>query len=88
MKLLGFVLAFVALVARSSAQSDATDVAPYSYIGCWRDSGNPRALAYQIGTPGGASSATIETCFQACSPYYTYFGLEYHSQVRRTHAAK
>ena len=68
MRALAFVLAaaagFADLVAGQSNVNSG--IGSYSYIGCWVDAGNPRALQFQIGTAGGSAAATVEACYAAC----------------------
>ena len=73
-------------VSTTSAASTPTgpitveDLDGYSYLGCYNEVANARALS-DLANPIPGQNVTIETCAAACSDY-TYFGVEYSSECK------
>lgn len=75
------------LVSSSSVTSTSQSVTPtvgpivvpaaggYTYLGCYTEATNGRALS-ELQNPISGTSMTVEACAAACNPY-KYFGVEY-----------
>lgn len=74
----------ILLINMATAQSPQTVTNPgfnFSYIGCYRELENSRALAGDslLGPAGSNPEMTVEICAQFCSGY-TFMGVEYSSE--------
>ena len=75
-------VSFLALIGPVVGQSPVRDVAPYSYLGCFVDSGTPNTLYQDESNAAGFAQKTVENCVTTCQGLnYLYAGLEYSFQV-------
>ena len=75
MMLFSFLL-FV--LAAKLSKATTVPVAPYTYVGCWAEPSNVRALT----TVSYASdNMTLEYCARFCAGIYEYWGVEYGREV-------
>lgn len=66
------------LVAHRTRASPTASVAPYTFVGCWTEPENARALtAISYAT----DAMTLEYCAANCAGLYEYWGVEYGREV-------
>lgn len=65
------------LVANLS-EAVTAPVAPYTYIGCWAEPSDVRALT---AVSYASDSMTLEYCAGFCAGVYEYWGVEYGREV-------
>lgn len=68
---------FFLLVAKRS-KAITVPVAPYSFVGCWAEPSNVRALA---SVSYASDNMTLEYCAGLCEGIYKYWGVEYGREV-------
>jgi hypothetical protein len=68
---------FFLLVAKRS-KAITVPVAPYSFVGCWAEPSNVRALA---SVSYASDNMTLEYCAGLCEGIYNYWGVDYGREV-------
>jgi hypothetical protein len=73
------LLSFLLFVLGANlSKTVAVPVAPYTYVGCWAEPSNVRALtAFSY----ASDSMNLEYCTGFCAGVYEYWGVEYGREV-------